>query len=247
MPEITPSRYMVMAGWDDVPHLDEKTKAGLIASYKPHELDARTKGIPSLGAGAIYPIEEDAFVVAPFQIPDFWPRFYAMDVGWKKTAVLWFAWDRSIDCLYIYTEHYRGQAEPSIHAAAIKARGEWVKGVVDPAARGRSQGDGNQLIQNYKDLGLKLTPANNSVEAGIDLVMERLSTGRLKIFSTVRNLLIEMRIYRRDENGKIVKENDHGCDAMRYGVVSGTAVAQTKPFEERITVPVEIGDSSVGY
>lgn len=247
MPEITPSRYMVMAGWDDVPHLDEKTKASLIASYKPHELEARTKGVPSLGAGAIYPIEEAAFVVAPFQIPDFWPRFYAMDVGWKRTAVLWFAWDRSIDCLYIYTEHYRGQAEPSIHASAIKARGEWIKGVVDPAARGRSQNDGGQLIQNYMDLGLKLTPANNSVEAGIDLVFERLSTGRLKVFSTVRNLLTEMRIYRRDEKGKIVKENDHSCDAMRYGTVSGTAVAQTKPFEQRIIVPTEIGDSSVGY
>ena len=29
MPQISPSRYMVNAGWDDVPHLDEQTKREL--------------------------------------------------------------------------------------------------------------------------------------------------------------------------------------------------------------------------
>ena len=36
MTAITASRYMVTAGWDDVPHIDEKTKAELWESFPPH-------------------------------------------------------------------------------------------------------------------------------------------------------------------------------------------------------------------
>src|SRR5690606_3895240 len=127
------------------------------------------------GAGAIYPIPVDEIIVDPFPIPAWWPRVYGLDVGWRRTAAVWLAWDRENDLLYGYTEHYRGQAEPSIHANAIKARGDWIPGVIDPAARGRQQADGQQLITSYRELGLKLTPADSAVEAGIYEVWERLS------------------------------------------------------------------------
>ena len=230
----------------DVPHLDEKTKAELLASTPPYLRDARTKGIPGLGSGAIYPIAESEFVVDPFKIPAFWPRAYALDIGWNKTACVWGAWDRSVGMLYLYTEHYRGQVEPSIHASAIKARGEWIPGVVDPAARGRAQKDGERLIEIYQNLGLKLVKADNAVEAGIYDVWERLSTGRLKVFSTMQNLLAEYRIYRRDEHGAIVKANDHALDAMRYLVRSGQAVAIVEPVKQ-IIESYRPADAEAGY
>jgi hypothetical protein len=31
------SKYVVMAGWDDVPHLDEQTKKDLYASIPPYQ------------------------------------------------------------------------------------------------------------------------------------------------------------------------------------------------------------------
>lgn len=228
MPEITPSKYLVSAGWDHVPHLTEQAKAELLESTPPHLREARSEGKPGLGSGAIYPIPLSEVTVKPFAIPPYWPKLYALDVGWKKTACLWFAWDRNVDVIYAYTEHYRGQAEPSIHATAIKARGDWMPGVIDPAARGRSQVDGTQLIEAYRQLGLKLTPADNAVEAGIYAVWERLSTGRLKIFDTCQNLQAEYRLYRRDEKGKIIKEFDHLMDTLRYGVM-GIKSAQVQP------------------
>jgi hypothetical protein len=212
MPEISASKYLVNAGWSDVPHLDEKTKAQLLAETEPHLRDARTKGIPSLGAGAIYPVSEDQITCNPFQIPRHWPRCYGLDVGWNRTAAIWLAVDRSVDCVYAYTEHYRSKAEPSIHVAAIKARGEWIPGAIDPASLGSSQIDGKTLIEIYRGLGLSLTSADNTLqgpEGGIHAVWERLSTGRLKIFKTCQNTLNEYRYYRRDEKGKIVKANDH--------------------------------------
>ena len=85
----------------------------------------------------------------------------------------------------------------------------------------RSQVDGTRLIEQYSDLGLLLAPAENAVEAGLYAVWERLSDGRLFVFSSLQNWLSEFRIYRRDEKGKIVKQNDHLMDATRYLILSG--------------------------
>lgn len=222
-------KHVTMCGWSDVPHLDEKTKAELLASTPPHLRDARSKGTPSLGSGAIYPVPESEITVEPFALPAYWPRLYGIDVGWNRTAAIWLAHDRDTDTVYAYSEHYRGQAEPSVHAGAIKARGDWVPGLIDPAARGRSQKDGEQLLQLYRDNGLRLEIADNSVEAGIFDVWTRLSEGRFKIWTSCKNWLAEYRIYRRDDKGHIIKKNDHLMDATRYGI-RGIGSAKVRPI-----------------
>lgn len=236
-----------MAGWSDVPHLSEQAKRELLDATPPHLRDARSKGIPTLGSGAIYPVPEDDFLVDPFDIPLWWPKAYALDVGWNRTAATWGAVDLQTDTIYLYSEYYRGQAEPEIHAGAIKARGEWIKGVIDPAARGRSQVDGKRLIVEYQKLGLNISPADNAVEAGLYAVWSRLSAGRLKVFRTLSNWQAERRLYRRDENGKIVKENDHLMDTTRYLVMSGTSVASVKPIDKGQVTRLAVGDSTTGY
>lgn len=212
------SRFVVSCGWDDVPHLDEDAKRELLANLPPHQRDARTKGIPQLGAGAIYPVLPEDIEVDDFPVPSHWHKGYGLDVGWNKTAAIFGAWDRSTDIIYVTSEHYRGQAEPSIHADAIKARGKKLMGAIDPASKGRSQIDGKQLLKMYRSepCSLNLHEANNGVEAGIYDVWQRLSTGRLKFFKSCRNTMAEFKIYRRDLNGKIVKANDHAMDALRY-------------------------------
>ena len=183
----------------------------------------------------------------PFQIPLFWPRCYALDVGWNRTACLWAALDRSADRWYLYTEHYRGKAEPSIHATAIKARGEWIPGLIDPSARGRSQEDGKQLMVTYGELGLKLEAAKNAVEAGLYDVWERLSTGRLKVFRTLQNWQAEYRLYRRDEDGNVIKQFDHLMDDTRYIILSGRTRAIPFPVDKSKLRTGSRGDPSLGF
>jgi hypothetical protein len=195
-------------------------------------------GIPSLGAGVIYPVAEQEVVVQPFELPKYWRHAYGLDVGWNRTAAVWGALDTESDILYLYSEHYRGDAEPAVHAQAIKSRGAWIPGVIDPASRGRTQTDGQSLLNIYRSLGLTLTEADNSVESGIYDMWTRLSTGRLKVFSTLTNWLGEYRIYRRDEKGRVVKEHDHAMDASRYLVRSGLALASFRPANEwRSAIP----------
>lgn len=204
-------RFWIQAGWEDCPHLDEATKAELLASIQPYQREARTKGTPSLGSGAIYPVAESDITVSPFEIPKHWPRAYGMDVGWNRTAVVWGARDPEDGTVYVYSEYYVGSEKPPIHAAGVKARGEWIPGVIDPASNGRSQIDGEQLMGQYRTLGLKLHPADNTVETGIYEVWTLFSSGQLKVFTSCVNLLSEFRRYRRDERGRIVKADDHSC------------------------------------
>ena len=210
-------KKLITATWDDAPHLSPEARAELYKSIPPHEREARTEGRPMLGSGAVYPVPESDIVVNDFEIPECWPRGYGMDVGWSKTAAAWGAWDRDNDVAYITGEHYRGQAEPVIHAEAIKARGTWIPGFIDPAANGRSQIDGQQLMQIYLKLGLRLRNADNAREAGIYTVWTRLSTGKLRVFRSCRNWFDEFRIFARDENGKVINEQKfHLMASTRY-------------------------------
>jgi hypothetical protein len=78
-----------------------------------------------------------------------------------------------------------------------------------------------------------LQPAVNAVEAGLFAVEQMMYGGKLKAFKSLPNWYSELRSYRRDTNGKVVKERDHLMDAMRYLIMSGLAIMQRNAVRER--------------
>ena len=159
-------------------------------------------------------------VCEPFEIPAHYKRLYAMDPGWNCTAALFMALDPETDTAYIYAEYCGIEKEPTINAERIKSLNKgWIPGVVDPASHVRTQDAGKKLLSMYRALGLKLREARNDVEVGIDMVYDRLSTGRLKIFRNLFEFRREYSAYRRI-NGHIVKEKDHLMDCMRYLILN---------------------------
>lgn len=225
-----PHKWKISITWDDVPHLSERMKKELWASYHPSERDARAKGIPTIGSGRIYPVLLDDVLVDDFIPPPYWRRAYGMDVGWKRTAVLWGAHDSESDTIYYYSEHYKGEAEPAVHASSIKARGIWIPGTIDPASNGRSQKDGEQLIEVYSREGLDLTNANNALDAGIYETWNRISAGRIKVMrKACPNWQEEFSLYHRDEKGKVVARMNHLMDCMRYHVMTGLEIEKYPP------------------
>ncbi len=224
--------WAMQVTWDECPHLTEQDKIDLMKSYPPHLRGARTRGDPVIGSGAIYQVSEADITYEHFDIPDQWVRAYALDVGWQRTAAVWAAQDPSDLVWYVYSEYYVSKQEPSIHAEGIKSRGDWIPGVVDPAAN-RSRDDGTRLFQQYLDLGLNLILSANRIEAGISIVWQSLSSGKTKISSRCTNLLNEIRTYHRDEKGKIPDgQDDHLCDALKYLHLTGFSVAQCNPDYE---------------
>lgn len=223
------SKHITMAGWDDVPHLDEEQKADILAGTPEYLKESRSTGKPGLGAGAVYKIPAKEIICDIMPIPPWFKRGYGMDVGWNCTAAVFFAHDTDRDIVYIYDTHKRGKVEPSVHTSAILRRFTGSKpliGVIDPASRAAGQADGKALLDTYRKEGLKLIPADNAVTAGIDAVHRRLSDGRLKIFRGLSDWFDEYSLYRRDDKGRIVKEDDHLMDATRYAILSGLRVAR---------------------
>ena len=229
------SKYVDMIGWDDAPHLCppnitpeelDELEAGML----PHQRQARRTGRPSLGSGAVYPVDEEGMFIAPFVIPEHFPRAYGFDVGWNKTACLFGAHDPDTDIFYLTHEYYVGEQEPIVHAYSIKAMQAWrMMGAIDPAAEHSSKRDGKKLRQEYELLGLELVYANNAVAAGLHHCLVLMQSGRLKVFSTLENWRKEFRLYRRNEKGKIVKENDHLMDCMRY-LLFTDGLMRTRPI-----------------
>ena len=237
--EITGSKYYVMATWEDNPYLTEKEKKEMLASYSPHEIEARTKGVPSLGSGMVYPVPESMILCNPFEIPKYWPRVYAIDFGWtNETAILFGTHDRDNDILYLYSEHYLKERTPDQHAFALQHAGiSWMPGVYDPAGKISRQGDGEKVVRLFQQAGFKyLSPAKNSKEEGILKTLQRMQNGKLKIFNTLKNTISELRMYARNKDGIPNDTDDHLMDAMRYLVMSGLSVArpqEQKPFHHR--------------
>lgn len=220
-------KHVTMCGWDDVPHLSETDKKILLASIPPWARDARTKGIPQMGSGAIYPIPWSEVSVPRFEIPKHWKKYGGMDVG-NKTAACWSAINPDSGVAYVFHEYYREGELPSTHVQSIAGPGKWIPIAIDSAAHGRSQIDGQNLFDMYTDLGLSIHNADKSVEAGLYTVWERLANGTLKIFNDLKKLQEEYQLYRKDEQGRVVKVKDHMMDAWRYGEMTGRDMAKTE-------------------
>lgn len=236
--EDSPDRAIVTMTIDDAAHYTPEERAKIIASYPPHEREARTKGIPSLGSGRIFPVPEEDIRCDPFDIPAYFARIGGMDFGWDHPfGAAELAWDRDRDIVYVTRCYRQREATPIIHAAALRPWGSWLPWAWPHDGLQHDKGSGVQLAQQYGPQGLMMLPdkavfpdGTNGVEAGISDMLQRMQTGRWKVFSNCLEWFEEFRLYHR-KDGKIVKERDDVISASRYALMS-LRFAETEPFDE---------------
>ncbi len=247
---------------DDVEHYTPEQRAAIVASYPEHEREARTKGIPILGSGRVFPIAEEAIKVTAFPIPPHWSRIVGLDFGIDHpTAAVWLAWDRDTDTIYV-TDAYRVRdASIAIHAAGIKARGDWVPVAWPHDGLQRDKGSGEQLADQYRAQGLAMLrqratfeDGSNGVEAGISEMLTRMQTMRFKVFAHLNDWFEEFRLYHR-KDGLVVKDGDDLLSATRYALMmrrhakthdqaESTRLPRAGSFP---TISFDVLDAEVGY
>ena len=163
----------------------------------------RSKGIPVLGSGLVFPLNEDDLKVEPFPLPEYWPRLCGIDFGWDHpTAAVWIAWDRDTDTVYVYDCYRKSSETPVVHSAAIRERGDWVPVVWPHDGSQHDKGSGHSLADIYRKQGLNMmhthftNPKGDiSIEPGIMEMLQRMETGRFKVFSYLRDWYEEVRMY----------------------------------------------------
>jgi phage terminase large subunit-like protein len=226
--EKTADRHVTTMTIDDAEHYTDEERKRIIASYPKHEREARAKGIPSLGSGRIFPVEEDLITVPAFEIPPHWVQIGGLDFGWDHpTAAVKVAWDRDNDCVYVTNTHRLREATPLIHAGTLKAWGDWLPWAWPHDGYQHDKGSGEALAQQYRSQGLKMLPEHaqyegdrgNGVEAGLMDLLDRMETERFKVFGHLADWFEEFRLYHR-KDGKVVKERDDIMSATRYAIMS---------------------------
>ena len=236
---------------DDVGHYTEEQRQAIINSYPLHERDARIRGEPALGSGKVFAVAEEGIVCKPFQVPEYWPVIGGLDFGWDHpSAAVKCAWDRDADVFYVINEHRASEQTPIMMVAAVKPWGKWLPWAWPHDGLQHDKGSGEQLAALYKGHGLAMLKdkathpptlrepegsGGNGVEAGIADMLERMQTGRWKVFSTCTRWLEELRTYHR-KKGLIVKERDDLLSASRYAYMM-RRFAKTRPVEQTARSP----------
>jgi hypothetical protein len=161
-----------------------------------------------------------------FKLPKFWPRVWALDIDRANASVLWAAHDREADTIHIYSEMIVPRYDLTRVADAIRVRSRGYPGLFDHLARGRSQQEGQRIIQALLDLHLDVFTPQVDPDAAVAEVTHRLATKRLKVFgASCPQWLAQYRSYRRNKDGDIVEESDGLMRAMDLLVMEGTRTA----------------------
>lgn len=237
------SRHVTQMTIDDAEHYSPEQRAAIIASYPAHEREARTKGIPIMGSGRVFPVTEESILEDPFEIPKHWPQINGLDFGWDHPfACVNMAWDKDGDVLHVVREYAARESTPVIHAAAVKPWGPWIPCAWPHDGLQHDKGSGEQLAEQYRAQGLEMLhekatfdDGTNGLEAGVFEMLDRMQTGRWKVFRTCTGWLGEFRLYHRDK-GLIVKLKDDRISASRYGMMMRRH-AVTKPRAQSIVIP----------
>jgi phage terminase large subunit-like protein len=211
----TADRVVVKMTIEDAEHISAEDRQRIINSYPAHEREARVAGVPMLGSGRVFPVPESAIICEPFTLPGHWPRIAGLDLGWDHpTAAAKLAWDRDNDVVYVTHSYRVREATILQHAAALKAWGNQLPFAWPHDALSHDRGSGETMAELYRRQGLNMLferamfeDGGAGVEAGIAMMLDRLETGRLKIFAHLEDWRSEYRLYHR-KDGKVVKEND---------------------------------------
>ncbi len=233
------SRHVTQMTIDDAEHYTPQQRQEIIDSYPAYEREARTKGIPIMGSGRVFPIPEEDVFCDPIAIPAHWPQINGLDFGWDHPfAATNLAWDRDADCIYVCKEFAARESTPVVHAAAIKPWGAWIPCAWPHDGLQHDKGSGEQLAKLYEAQGLAMLPekatfedGGNGVEAGVAEMLDRMLTGRWKVFKTCVGWLQEFRLYHR-EKGIIEKIKDDRISSSRYGLMMlREAIVVPKPVK----------------
>ncbi len=221
------TRHVTFMTIDDAGHYSPEQRAAIVAAYPEHEREARAKGIPVLGSGRVFPVAEATIACEPFRLPRHWPRLGALDFGWDHpSAAIELAWDSEADIVHVTKCYRASQQTPAMQALALKPWGEWLPWAWPrDGCRETLEGAGVALARQYQAHGLNMlagharfSDGSVSVEAGLMEMLDRMQTGRFKVFSTLGQWFEEFRLYHR-KDGQVVKLRDDLMSATRYGVM----------------------------
>ena len=158
------------------------------------QVDAMTQALNRLRtASGGFSVPESQFTVDPFAIPEAWPQAFGMAITPGGVAALWGARDAG-GTIYLYGEHFLPHLEPSQNAAAIRAFGNSIPGVLNSSSLRGSEDDKQAIVRLYRGLGLTIQKSTGGEDSGILKFLQLLAANKLKVFVSLSGFLAEYRM-----------------------------------------------------
>ncbi|WP_083708037.1 terminase family protein [Janthinobacterium sp. TND4EL3] len=250
----SPGTHVTTMTIHDAEHYTPEQREAIIASYPSHERDARTKGIPTLGSGRIFPIDEESLKIEAFPIPAHWSQNGGMDFGWDHpSAGVRLAWDKDTDTIYVTDCHRQKEQTPQMFSLSLKEWPKWLPIAWPHDGLQHDKGSGEQLAAQYKKTGLHMMPeratfpdGTNGVEAGLQDMLQRMQLKKFKVFSHLTEWFEEFRMYHR-KDGKVVKLADDLMAATRYAWMMRRYGISRKEAEFSVEIEQQMPDSNGFY
>lgn len=250
--------FLIGATWDDAPHLSEERKQSLKERYPDYEIEARTKGIPMLGEGRVFTVREDDIKIKTrdqYPFPSHFVHIAGCDFGIDHPAAgAWIAWDRDQDIIYLYACYKKKGETPVYHAAEFSKKNNWIPIAWPHDGHQRDKGSGKELYRQYMESGANMLPKSaryakypgEQTERGgsqpqepiVMEVLERMKTGRFKVYEQCSEFWDEFRSYHR-KDGKLVSKMDDVLKACFYAVMMKRfAIPRVVPRVRHATRPI---------
>jgi len=201
--------------------LAEETKIMYEKSFNGVFYDRYIKGLWVLAEGLVYENWKDEFILDEYAPTAEAEYFISCDYGTVNPCSMGL-WALEYDKAVRISEYYhngrtdrRKTDEEHYQALEKLADGRYINSViVDPSAA--------SFIECIRKHGkFKVRPAKNSVISGIRATATLISKKKIFVCRNCKDILKEFSLYRWDENSqedRVIKENDHAMDDMRYFV-----------------------------
>jgi phage terminase large subunit len=206
------------------------------------------EGVRMFDGGTVFTTPEEDVVITPRGLPKHWKKVFALDIEQGRMSAVWGAWDQAADVVYLYGEYSAG-GDIAVQADAVRSRGSWVPGVFDQSARGRTKDQCERITDRLIDLSLDIFTVDGDTEAAVQEMQGRLSTARLKVFSSLTDWVHQYRAWRRDKDGKLIDDHDGLMRATGLLLLSGLYIATDDMTEEEAQQDWadDTRDSTTGY
>ncbi len=207
---------------DDNPFLPEAFKDNLKREYAGTvHYDRYILGLWVLAEGLVYKFGEEN---QTDEIPDHGEWYVSVDYGTMNpfSAGVWCV--NGSRAVRVREFYYNGREHQGARDGGLRTDMQYCEDImrltyglkikeviVDPSAA--------SFITALRALGWTVRKANNEVEDGIRRVAVMLANGNIKIHRSCKDCIREFGLYRWDEESgedKVVKENDHAMDDVRY-------------------------------
>jgi len=246
----------------EVPHMTPEKIRMAEKRYKnspAHVRKARLEGIPSMGSGQIYPYSRPELEGAPVEGGRRMAWIGGIDFGKgsHQNSVLYGCYDKARDVVYITHEITTQHKSREFIASQMRKYKGWCP-IAYPHDGGCNSGSSHTVNEiDFSGVGFTISelyrqesinmlrlhathapPASGfHVEPGLEMIRDRMSTGRLKIAPWLDGLFDEIAIYRYGEDGKPIKvkgadkDNDR-LDALRYLLMMLRFAEKAPSFED---------------